>query len=166
TVTCSATDVHNNTATGSFTVSVQGPRAITASVLSQVIALRATVSNPKDMQKLDQVIGKLQQSLDASLWQDQNHLVVRTGDRVFARTKEAVSILIDLQNDPSSSLADAVLQDYINCLVLADRLLAQVAINDAVTGGGDASKISQANQELAKGDGKAAEGNYPDAIGR
>jgi endonuclease G len=164
TVHCSAMDARNNTASGSFTVTVQGARTITENVLSQVIALRATVTNSKDRQNLDQVIGKLQQALDASLWVDQSHLVSRTGDRVFARLHDAVSTLVVIQNDNNSSIADAVLQAFIDDLVRSARLLAQVAISDATNSGVDANKIAQANQELAKGDQKVVDGRYDEAV--
>jgi endonuclease G, mitochondrial len=165
TVTCSAIDARHNTRSGSFTVTVLGARAIKENVLSQMMALRLTVTDPQDGQQLDKAISRLNQSLDPSLWLDQIHLESKNGNKVFDLEKDAVNTLVNLQKNKRSNISDAVLQGFINDLVGVDRLLALVAINDAVIAGIDSKKLEEARGEVAKGDADAAKGKYENAIG-
>jgi DNA/RNA endonuclease G (NUC1) len=165
TVNCSATDARHNTRSGSFTVTVLGGRAVKENVLSQLRALRATVTDPQDGQQLDKAISKLSQSLDPGLWVDQIHLEWRQGHKVFDLEKDAVNTLVNLQKNKKSPISDALLQGFINDMVAVDRLLALVAIHDAVIAGVDAKKLEQARKEMEKGDADVAKGKYENAIG-
>ena len=64
----------------------------------------------------------------------------------------------------SSAIPDVVLQGYVDRITQADRVLALVAINDALSRGGDPTKIDEAGKELAKGDEQLAQGKPDDAI--
>ena len=133
-------------------------------VLNDLKDLRASVTDKKDGKKLDEAIEHLANSLDAGLWVDGTHLQAKHGDKVFNEEKDAVVKLLELIKDKKSNVDKAKLQDFINRLVEADKLLALVAIEDAVAASGDAKKIDKANDELGKGDARVADGHFTDAI--
>ena len=114
----------------------------------------------------DSVIIPLRRSLDPDLWgSDGNHI---NGSEVFSLQRAAVESLSGLIVDPTQ-LA------YINNLVMADRTLAVVAINDkgcaanptpgpnATVGVPDPCALAAA--EVAAGDTRAGMGEYGEAIG-
>ena len=164
TVTVTATDPAGHSSTCSFVVTVLGPRSDKRGILNDLIALRATVTDEQDGKKLDQAIDHLSRSLEPSLWVDESHLEPKHGDRVFSEEKDVVAKLQDLQEDKKSPLSDALLQGFIDRIVRVDRLLANIAIDDAVAAGGDAKSISRAREELAEGDARADSGKYSNAI--
>jgi hypothetical protein len=86
------------------------------------------------------------------------------GEKVFNEEKDAVNKLRDLLQNKKSAISDAVLQDFINRIVRADRLLADIATGDAVAVHGDQNEIAQARDELARGDSDAAGGKYESGI--
>jgi len=131
-------------------------------VLDDLIALRATVSDKQDGKKLDEAIKHLTKSLNPDLWVDETHLQPKHGDKVFQEEKDAIVKLLELLKDKKSTIPDATLQGFINRLVSADKLLASTAISDAA--GGDAKKIDKASEELSKGDARALDGKFVDAI--
>ena len=63
-----------------------------------------------------------------------------------------------------SGISPSVLQGYINSLVGADRLLATIAINEAMARSGNAAKITSAQSERSKGDVDAANDRPDKAI--
>jgi hypothetical protein len=113
----------------------------------------------------DSVITPLRISLDPDLWpgSDGNHI---NGGEVFLLQRAAVDSLSEFIVDPTQ-LA------YINNLVMADRTLAVVAINDKgcaanPTPGPNANVpglCALAAAELAAGDTRAGMGEYGEAIG-
>ena len=60
--------------------------------------------------------------------------------------------------------ATATVRGFISGIVCADRILAQVAINDAVSHGGNAKDIATAKKKLANGDHDALKKKYEAAI--
>ena len=70
----------------------------------------------------------------------------------------------DERDHRASSIPEAVVRDFINRIVSADRILAQVAINDAITGGGTAQDIAKAQADLADGDHDVLKKKYQGAI--
>jgi len=140
------------------------PKTIKQNVLDDLIALRATVIDKQDGKKLDEAIKHLTKSLNPDLWVDETHLQPKHGDKVFQEEKDAVVKLLELIKDKKSNVDKAKLQDFINRLVEADKLLALVAIEGAVAASGDAKKIDKANDELGKGDARVADGHFTDAI--
>ncbi|MEW6403345.1 MAG: ExeM/NucH family extracellular endonuclease [Chloroflexota bacterium] len=128
------------------------PRPAKQYVLDSLIALRATVSNRRDAERLDDAIRHLTRSLTPSLWDDDNHVDDRHGQRVFEEEKQAVERLEEILRDRRSTLPDETIQAYIDFLVSADRRLAQVAIEDAIAQSGHARDIARAQEALARGD--------------
>jgi hypothetical protein len=144
--------------------SPSGVQFVKKDVLSHLIALRATITDKNDGHKLDEAIKHLTKSLDLELWVDGTHLQAKHGEKVFNEEKDAVVKLLELLKDKKSTVDKLTLQDFINRLVDADKTLATVAYNDAVAAGGDAKKIAKANEELSKGDARALDGKFVDAI--
>lgn len=134
-------------------------------MLEELEGLRATVTDKKDGKKLDEAIDPLTKSLDPDLWVDDVHLDPKHGDKVFNEEKDAVVKLVELIKDKKSTLYNsATLMDFINRLLKADRAIASIAIHDAVSAGGKPNQIDKANEELSKGDAKAADSKFADAF--
>jgi len=164
-VVCTATDAAGNDAECSFRVVVQGARGLKHDVLAELIALRASITDKQDSKRLDEAIEHLAKSLDAALWVDETHLELKHGERAFQEEKQTVKHLLDaLKGEPTALSAD-VIQDFIERIVRADRLMAAVAIAEGA-GGGNAEKISNAQREFARGEAEAADGNPDQAIER
>jgi len=156
TVTCSATDIAGNTATCSFTVTVVGPNPMKQAVLVVLQGLTPP-SDKGDANKLNDAIKNLQKSLDPKLWIDATHLSTKDGQKVFQDEKDTVGKLQDLIK---KGYQVATLQVAIGNLVLIDRILAEVAINECT----DAKAQAKAQDELAKGDAEAANGKPENAV--
>ncbi len=135
-------------------------------VIVQLNSFVDTLLSPAASHRLtDTVITPLRLSLDPDLWpgSDGNHI---NGSEVFRLQRAAVESLSELIVDPTQ-LA------YINNLVMADRTLALVAINDKGCGTnpnpGPTANVpgpcALAAAELAAGDTRAGMGEYADAIG-
>ncbi len=139
-------------------------RELKQGVLDEMTALRATVTNKKDGKKLDQAIDHLNASLEPELWLDGNHLHSKKGKTVFQQEKDTVIKLRELLDDNKSTVDDAALSDFINRLVVIDRNLAVISIDEAVDGDGSSKKIAKANAEIVKGDEDAAAGSPHNAI--
>lgn len=139
-------------------------RSIKQDVHDELVTLRGTIADKGDGYKLDEAAGHLTKSLDPTLWVDGAHINPKRGDRVFNEEKDAVAKLVELIKDKKSTLTAsqlAMLQDFINRLVNADRSLASIAISDAA--GGKPKQLQEANRELAKGD-ILSTSKYADAI--
>lgn len=163
TVKCTAKDAEL-TVNGSFVVNVRAPKTVGQDVLSQLIALRATVTDKQDGSKLDDAIKSLTASINASLWVDAAHPQPKVGDQIFQSDKDAVNKLSDLIKNKRSPISDVTLLSFIIRIGQADHVLAQIAIADAAARGGDPKKIDQAFQEILKGDGDALSGKADSAI--
>ena len=121
-------------------------------------------ASPWDKQKIDAAIADIVASLDPALWVDATHLDPQNGGEVFLNEQDAVGELQQLGHSKWSHYHDNDAKDQIGRLVKCDRLLASVSIADAISGGGDATKIAQAKKELALGDKSAASGKPTQAI--
>ena len=64
-----------------------------------------------------------------------------------------------------SQISDSVLQDIIGRLFQADRTLADVAIQDAITAGVSGKKIERAQRFLAYGDAATQDSKCSNGIG-
>lgn len=124
----------------------------------------AGATNPKDKQLLEAAIADLIDSLAAPLWIDQTHINLTNGGLVFAYEQDAAGELLDIIKYKRSHIPDATVQELINKLVKADRLLVVVSIQDAEARGANPNKIKQAKQQLAVGDQQAAGGKPVQAI--
>jgi uncharacterized repeat protein (TIGR01451 family) len=150
----------NNRATATSVVSIEGWKK---NVLADLIALRNTITNKQVGQKLDEAIKHLSNSLEPNLWNDGNMLESEHGETVFNEEKAAVTFMGDLIKTSASGLASS-LQGFVNRLIAADHALADIAIHQAISVGGAANLIAQAQNELAQGDSNANSGNYTVAI--
>ena len=70
---------------------------------------------------------------------------------------------MDLQRH--GSLSDSALQAIIDTIVHADRVLAEVAVADAIAAGGDRHAIADAQAQLARAARDVARGRFDSAIG-
>jgi hypothetical protein len=157
TVSCNATDAATNRSSCTFTVRVLGARGTKENVLAELIVLRATVTDPEDVRKLDEAIEHLNKSLAAELWMDQTHLERKHGEKVFQEENDTVLKLCELSKSNQSHISGAVLQGFVDRIFRADRLLASIAIQEAITAGVSRKKIEQAQKFLAKGDAETGD---------
>jgi hypothetical protein len=155
---CSALVVASNS------IPVLGGYGMKKGVLREMTALRATVTDKHDGDELDEAIEELADSLAPKLWLDETHLRPKYGERVFHEEKESVQELLELIKDKKSRVPHAILQSYIDRMVAVDRLLAEVAIGEAVKAGRNSKKLAEARKELEKGDMELAEGEPQEAI--
>jgi hypothetical protein len=72
-----------------------------------------------------------------------------------------VKKLLEIRNDAKSTVDPAVVKDFIDRIMEADRLLAAVAIADSTK---NAATKAKATEELGKGDNELAKGHYDHAI--
>jgi methylphosphotriester-DNA--protein-cysteine methyltransferase len=163
-IECTARDATGNASFCSFSVTVLGARGANENVLADLIALRATVTDRDDGRRLDEAIGHLTQALAAELWADETHLERKHGEKVFQEDKETVKNLCELIKDKKSSIPDAILQQFIDRIFRADRLLAAVTIEEAIAAGVSAKKIEQAQKLVAKGDGATGDDKCDNGI--
>lgn len=155
TVTCTANYTRGDVVTCSFNITVLSGRGLKESVLANLIALRATVTDQKDLAKLDDAIDDLGESLVPALWVDQLHLDPKVGDVVFQEERETAKSLCALLKSNNSHIPAQRLQGFINQMLQVDRALVSVAIDEAVLAGVSAKKIEQVRKFLAKGDAEA-----------
>jgi hypothetical protein len=142
-----------------------GPLDILKVILSDLLSVRATVTDDENGHKLDEAVRHLTKSVTPRLWLDQTHIQGKEGEEVFDEDKQAVNELFQFVGDEKSAISDSVIFAFIDRIARADRLLALVAIGDA-SGKGDARTVEQANAELSKGDSQLGQGKYGDAIER
>ncbi len=139
-----------------FVIALFGPRGIKQSVLDELAALRASVTDKQEGMKLDDAVRNLQQSLSSAYWIDEIRLAPRYGDQVFQAEKRAITSLQTLMKQRKSLLSQSVLRGFISRIIDADRLLAFVAIDDAVAAQRVPSEIKKAREELARADADIA----------
>lgn len=163
-VQCKATDASQNTASCTFTITVRGVRDTKLAVLNQLIALRAAATAGQDRKRLDEAIDDLRKAVEPGLWLDASHPKPRHGETVFKKEADVVKTLDKLLQDKHSQVADAALQEWIARLVMADRVLALVAIKDAKDERGNLLFIFGAFIELIKGDLEARGRDYDQSI--
>ena len=142
---------------GADSVVVYTAKSLKQDTLAQAIALLPGATK-QEADRLRDVIKKLNDSLDPSLWVDGNHVSRKHGDKVFSSEKDAVGKLVDLIR--KGSLPDATLQGMIDKLVHADRILAE----GAIAGSSDAHKTAEAQEELVRAADDALHGRFGDAI--
>ena len=182
TVSCAAADGDGSSSACSFTVTVLGAREVKQNVLAELVALRATMPcrrNHSDEDRrdedgdedrhegcrtLDAAIRHLQAALAPALWLDSIHLKRQHGERVFDEEKDAVKKLCALIKSRKNRIPDAVLQGFVDRLFRADRLLATVAIQDAITAGVPGKQIEKARKSLARGDAGAGDDKCANGI--
>jgi hypothetical protein len=152
-VTCTANYTRGDVVTCSFTVVVVPGRGVKECVKAQLDALLTTVTDKKDRAALIEAADDdLAESLAPQLWLDQLHLDRKLGGTVFQEERETSKILCALMKKNNSHISAALLQSYIDQLILVDRTIALIAINEAAAAGVPAKTIKNALKDLAKGD--------------
>jgi len=106
--------------------------------------------------KIEKAIKHINKSLADKLWEDPSHLT-KKGKKVFDEMKKAVNDLMKIKGLDVS--------DAINSLVEVGRMLAQIAIDDAIAAGGKAKEIEKAEKEMAKASEDISKGKFDKAIG-
>lgn len=114
-------------------------------------------ANKNDKKRIDKAITRIDKSLGGDLWEDDSHLT-KKGKEVFDKEKKAVKELMKVKHLDVTNAIDSILS--------ADALLAQTAIDEAITAGGDQKEIDKANKEMNKGRKEIDKGKYDKAIDR
>jgi hypothetical protein len=159
TVYCTAADTVGNSNFCTFQVAVLGAQGVKSNVLAQLTALSPSVTGPNELAHLGKAINHLANSLQPGIWLDQTHITRRQGEMAFNEESAAVQELLLLLKG-GHSLSQIILQGFIDRIVKADRLLAVVAINDALAAGAGSNKLAHAREELAQGDNNISQGQY------
>jgi hypothetical protein len=159
-VMCTATDGSGNTSTNHFSIVIAGARGVKENVRGEMIDLNSIQTS----RPIDHSIKNLSEALTSSLWVDETHLVPGAGRKVFAADAQAISVLNRLLEQKNSNVADTTVQDWINRLLKADRLLASLEVEAAVEAGALQKHIAKASRELASGDQLATSGKYVAAV--
>jgi len=133
-------------------------------VLDRIKLLRQGVTDRGDRRILDDIIEDLSDALQSTYWVDASHLDPRKGDKVFDEDAQAVRELVRLKREGRGAVPDSLLQGFIDSLMKATRLLAETAIGEAGTAGGDARDIAKPNADLTEGNQDAALGRPEKAI--
>lgn len=137
------------------------PRVLKSGALATLSTCVAGPCNYGTGADLRRAIRSIQKSLALTLWVGDSHLT-KCGELVFEFEEEAVESLLEIVEGGGPCALTA--QNAIDDLVLADELLARIAIGDAVTGGGQACYITSANSNLAKGLNALAMGKFHNAM--
>ena len=127
-------------------------------------ALRDATTNRQDLDRLNSAIAHLGEALDPDVWRDSIHGTTADGDEIFGQTKNAVISIVAMLNDSTSTVSKTALQQILTRITIDDRTVAQTAINDAVTRGGDARSIGKARTELTSADADIAAGRYESGL--
>ena len=130
--------------------SVGSPLSVKQAVLRQLIALRASVVDRQEGIKLDLAITHLTKALDPTLWIDGSHPQPTGGEVVFNQEKDAVNQLRIIVRD-TSTVNSPTIEDLIQRLVLADRVLAMVGIADAVARNANSTEYCASQLGSSKG---------------
>lgn len=141
------------------TVSITVEAADTALELKRSgLVLLEALADQISNRALDRAIRHLTASLDPSLWLDETHLAVPAGRAMFRHDRQALRALARIADIyPQAQLT-------IDLIVAADRQLAAVAIEEAITGGGDPALITRAQTRFAEAEAAVAAGNYTRAV--
>ncbi|MBN1427997.1 MAG: 5'-nucleotidase C-terminal domain-containing protein [Anaerolineae bacterium] len=139
-------------------------RATRQQLIDDLVAFRATITNPRTGWWLDSAIARLNHSLFPAFWQDDNRLNPKSGMFVFYDDREAIRVFWLLSLESRNPAFKVTMKEFIVRTQEIDRILAQVAIDDAIAAGGNNKMIAAAQFQLAAGDRDAARGWYIDAI--
>jgi len=144
---------------------VQSIRWAKLALVTSMTNYAPSLKTPSDAGKFAAAIQEVKDSVDASLWLlDGNHVVVKTGKKVFHEEKEAVSLLQSLLRKTTDSATIAKLKGFIDTMEDADRQLATIAIADGSVVPHDQTKIDAAIREFKEGDADRAAGKFAEAI--
>jgi hypothetical protein len=118
-------------------------------------------------ESLDAAQKALELSLDSDLWDSPSRLDPANGESVFILELEALEELERLENTETFPLGKvATLRAIVNQILLVDRGLAALAIDEASKNGMNPSDIEKAESVLKIGDAERLSSNYHNAIER
>ena len=137
------------------------PRALKNGALSDLSTCVAGPCDGEESSNLRKAIRSIQKSLAPSLWVGDSRLT-KCGELVFEFEEQAVEALLDIVEDGGRCSLSA--QNAIDDLVLADELLARIAIADAIAAGGRPRDICSAQANMAKGLDALAKGKVHQAM--
>lgn len=160
-----------------FTVAIEAetPRKIKEDVITDLEALKAYTTNKHSIKEINKAIEKIEKSLEDELWIGEDHLSAKEGKKVFQNEKEAVERHLMKITEGKGENADPAIeydvQQVINALVNADKILANISINDAKGITVDPKKqkkyeqeLKKAEDEMEKAQEQADKGEYGKAI--
>ena len=140
----------------------QSPRSQGQDVVEDLENALGTGAGDKDTRKkLNEVIDKLDESLDGSLWDDNSHLV-KKGDKYFDRQQDAAKKLMDLLKSKRQFFSRHALTGILTRLNAATEDIIDQALDDA--SGGDSKKLRDAQKELDKAEDELDKGHFDAAI--
>ena len=129
--------------------------------------LRSFMGSDDLRESLDAAQKALEHSLDSDLWDSPSRLDPANGESVFILELEALEKLERLENTESFPLGRvATLRAIVNQILLVDRGLAALAIDEASKNGMNPSDIAKAESALKIGDAERLSSNYHNAIER
>ncbi len=159
TVEVCVTDADGAETCDTMTVSMDDLRARKQAVRDELAGM--STGDKKDDKRIEKAVEDLDQSLEADLWVDGNHLDPKHGDRVLKDERQAV---MDLEKVESVDMSDAIAE-----LVRIDRTLALIEIVEATAqiaaSNGDAKYLRKAEDNLADAEEHFLEGDAEDAGG-
>ncbi|MEW5843825.1 MAG: T9SS type A sorting domain-containing protein [Bacteroidota bacterium] len=153
----------NNEVTGEVLWALSSISANDMKVAAENEMIPYTSNSDKKMRRAAQeAVKHINESLDADLWVDLNHLSDK-GEKVFDEEKDAVESLSEKKFTGQFS-SDAL--TTIKFLVTADKKLAQTAINEVVCNGDSKceNNLHKANEQMAKAALAFSNGDYGKAI--
>jgi alpha-tubulin suppressor-like RCC1 family protein len=131
-VQCVATDDSGNSSQSNFCVVVLGARGVMNDVLDEMITMRAALPR-QHVSFFDLAIAGMKRATTTNLWVDETHLNIKGGSSVFTDVQQSVEFLLASSRIEKNLVPQTVLNDWINRLVRATRLLALVELNAART---------------------------------
>ncbi len=146
------------------TISIVGARTMIrrAAILSSTMIVASL--HPSDREKLEMIVRRLTSASEPVIWTDENRPLDANGGSVFGEAKDAVVKLTDLIGGNKSSLNGGRMLSALDLVLRACRIVAVVAIDDAVAGGVSAKNIEKARADLRSGDADAAARRYHNAV--
>jgi hypothetical protein len=144
-------------------------RELKKDAIAELLAAKQLTANKRTLEKIDQAIKEIQESLDPCLWVDDFHLDPKHGSRVFQEEKDAVGKLMEILKDKKeSSAVKNVTKEIISKLLQVDELLADTAIRDAKALGSTDCRviheIKEADKEFSEALHEITRGDYDNAV--
>jgi hypothetical protein len=159
TVTCTAANAAG-TDTCTFQVKVLLPRPAKTAVRDELQVELAREQNAQVADLLKRAIAALNNSLNAVLWIDDSHPALKDGDKVFSFEADAAKQMLS-----AAALAQRNdIRDLALVLAKADRVMAQLAIAEAIGRGANQNSINNAMAAFNKADQELAAGSVANAM--
>jgi hypothetical protein len=158
-VTCTAVNA-SGADSCSFQVKVVLPRQAKVAVRDELNGELLRAQNPQVADLLKRAIAALNNSLNAVLWIDDSHPAIKDGDKVFSFEAEAAKQMLS-----AATLAQRNdIRDLALVLAQADRVMAQLAIAEAIARGANQNAINNAMAAFNKADQELAAGAIANAM--